>query len=151
MRRPVRAGWRFVHPDFDDRSALRPGLALTPRRGIAMVAGDAAVRQAVLLLLSTRPGERVMRPDYGCDLTPIVFAPNDETTAGLAMHFVRRAIERWEPRVEIVRLDAGPEPAGAGGGQSEPGRLRIDLEYRVRATGHHERLALPLQLEDGAR
>jgi len=151
MRRPARAGWRFVHPDFDDAAGLAPGLALTPRRGIATVAGDAAVRQAVLLLLSTRPGERVMRPDYGCDLTPLVFAPNDDTTAGLAMHFVRRAIERWEPRVQIVRLDAGADPVETGGAQAEPGRLRIDLEYRVRASGHHERLALPLRLEDGDR
>ena len=149
--RPVRSGWRFVHPDFDDAAGLPSGLALTPRRGIAMVTGDAAVRQAVLLLLSTRPGERVMRPDYGCDLTPIVFAPNDDTTAGLAMHFVRRAIERWEPRVEIVRLDAGADPVEADGGRGEPGRLRIDLEYRVRATGHQERLVLPLTLADGER
>jgi phage baseplate assembly protein W len=151
MQRPVRAGWRFVHPDFDQPAGLAPGLALTPKRGVAMVTGDAAVRQAVLLLLSTRPGERVMRPDYGCDLTPLVFAPNDDTTAGLAMHFVRRAIERWEPRVRIVRLDAAPDPVERDGGQSEPGRLRIDLEYRVRATGHQERLVLPLTLADGER
>ena len=70
---------------------------------------EASVRQAILLLLSTRPGERVMRPTYGCDLHRLVFSPNDDTTAGLAIHYVRQALERWEPRIEVIRLDAGRE------------------------------------------
>ena len=67
-----------------------------------MVEDDASIRQSLLLLLSTSPGERVMRPDYGCSLRRLVFAPNDDTTAGLAIHYVRQAVERWEPRVEIL-------------------------------------------------
>ena len=54
------------------------------RGRLAMVEGNAAVRQAIQMLLSTAPGERVMRPGYGCDLQRLVFAPNDDTTAGLA-------------------------------------------------------------------
>ena len=149
MPQPGYQGWRFIHPDFDDVTGLPPGLALTPRHSIAMVQADAAVRQALLLLLSTRPGERVMRPEYGCDLSPLIFAPKDDTTAGLAMHFVRRAVERWEPRVQIVRLDAR---GGNGGGDGEqPGLLRIELEYRVRITGHVDQLSLPLRLEGEVR
>jgi len=99
--------WRFVHPDVVlDDGASSGGLQVTPRGRIEMVEGDESIRQSLLLLLSTSPGERVMRPDYGCSLRHLVFGPNDDTTAGLAIHYVRRAVERWEPRVEVLTVDA---------------------------------------------
>jgi phage baseplate assembly protein W len=104
-----------------------------------MVAGEDSVRQAILLLLSTMPGERVMRPDYGCSLHELIFLPNDDTTAGLAIHYVRRAVERWEPRVEILRVDAGRNP-------EQPELLDVVLEYRVRATQRVEELSFSLNL-----
>ena len=130
--------WRFLLPDLDatDEEA---GLALSPTGAVSMVADEASVRQAVLLLLSTLPGERVMRPGYGCDLHRLVFEPLDGTTEGLAVHYVRQALERWEPRITILRLDAERNP-------SVPGRLDVVLEYRVRATLEAGRLTYPLQL-----
>jgi phage baseplate assembly protein W len=104
-----------------------------------MVAGEDTVRQAILLLLSTRPGERVMRPDYGCDVYQLIFAPNDDTTAALAIYYVRRALERWEPRIEIVKLDANRAV-------EEPSVLVITLGYRVRATRAVEQIELTLNL-----
>ena len=130
--------WRFVHPDFDQEM---PGLHVSPTGGVAMTEDDAAIRQAVLLLLSTRPGERVMRPDYGCNLHRILFWPNDNTTAGLAMHYVRQAIERWEPRVQITRLDATRN-------ESDPSRLDIHLEYRLRATQRTDELRISVALHE---
>jgi hypothetical protein len=104
-----------------------------------MVAGDDSVRQAILLLLSTRPGERVMRPDYGCEVHRLIFAPNDETTAALAIHYVRRALLRWEPRIDILKLDANPDPNTAN-------LLVITLEYQVRATRVVEQIEVSLNL-----
>lgn len=132
--------WKFVHPDFDQEL---PGLHVSPTGGVAMTEDDAAVRQSILLLLSTRPGERVMRPDYGCNLHRLLFWPNDNTTAGLAMHYVRAAIDRWEPRVQITRLDANRDPHDAS-------RLDIHLEYRLRATQRLSaiRMSVPLQEEN---
>lgn len=128
---------RFTHPDLD---AGTPGLRLVPGLGrIETVDGDASVRQAILLLLSTRPGERVMRPDYGCDLHRLAFAPNDETTAALAIHYVRQALARWEPRADILELDASPEP--------ERGLLAIRLVYQVRVTGRTDAIAFEVPLE----
>jgi phage baseplate assembly protein W len=130
--------WAFEYPD----SAVpgkRGGLRLSPRGRIAMIEGNAAVRQAIQMLLSTAPGERVMRPGYGCDLQRLIFAPNDETTAGLAIHYVRQAIERWEPRVEILSLDAGRN-------LEWPELLDIQLEYRVRETQQVEQLEVALNL-----
>jgi phage baseplate assembly protein W len=118
--------WQFLHPDLDV-SAEGPGLRIAPTGGIAMVEEEASVRQAILLLLSTSPGERVMRPEYGCELRKLIFSPNDDTTAGLAIHYVRQALELWEPRIQIVHLDAGRS-------EDDPERLAVRLEYRVRAT-----------------
>jgi phage baseplate assembly protein W len=133
--------FRFVHPDLDRDDD--PGLHVSPTGGLALVAGDAAVRQAILLLLSTRPGERVMRPLYGCNLHRILFWPNDNTTAGLAIHYVRQAIERWEPRVQIVRIDAERNAIDAA-------RLDVRLEYRVRSTQSVDELnvSIPLNGDD---
>lgn len=138
--------WRFVHPDLDimkepinELPEIRGGLRLTPRQGIATVSGDDSVRQSVLLLLSTRRGERLMLPNYGCDLHHLIFAPNNETTAGIAVHYVRRALIEWEPRVDILSIDAYPDPI-------YPNQLRIFLEYQVRTTGSAEQLDLALDL-----
>jgi Bacteriophage baseplate protein W len=125
-------GLRFVHPDLDS-SVGGMGMVTTPAGRLAWVEGEQTVRQALLLLLSTRPGERVLRPEYGCDLHRLVFEPNDDTTAGVVLHHVRRAIERWEPRVEILALDAGPD-------REDPSRLAIVLEYRVRFLAETHRL-----------
>lgn len=122
------------------------GLTLTASGALSMVDGDAAVRQAIMLLLSTTPGERLMRPQYGCHLNRLLFAPNDHTTAGLAVHYVRQAIRRWEPRVEIVELDAAADPDVAT-------RLNIRLRYRVRATLSPGVVDFPLDLgpaQDGS-
>jgi uncharacterized protein len=134
--------WRFVHPDLDPSAAGRPaGLQLADRKP-EMVTGTEAVRQSILLLLSTRPGERVMRPEYGCDLHRLAFAPNDAMTAGLAIHYVRQAVERWEPRAEIVNVDAGRDP-------DAPERLNILLEYRLPATQQMDQLFFSLDLTGG--
>ncbi len=130
--------FRFFGAGFD--VGLTGGLAVTSAGGIAMAEDDQAVRQALLMLLSTTPGERVMRPGYGSRLHRLVFAPNDDTTAGLAIHYVREAIRRWEPRVEVVDIDAGADP-------DEPWRLLIRLDYRVKASLAMGTLGLSVDLE----
>jgi phage baseplate assembly protein W len=119
------------------------GLQVGPDGRVLMVTGDDAIRQSILMLVSTVPGERVMRPDYGCHLHRLLFSPNDETTAGLAIHYVREAIERWEPRVEIASLDATRDEA-------RPSQLDILLTYVVRATRTSEQLAIPVDLMERA-
>lgn len=119
------------------------GLVLTPRGALALVRDGEAVRQAILMLVSTRPGERVMRPAYGCHLFRLAFAPNDDTTAGLAIHHVRQALERWEPRIRIVALDAGRHP-------EVPSRLDVHLTYRLELDpAGVDRLDLPFDLATG--
>jgi uncharacterized protein len=134
--------WRFIHPDFDLPEDWA-GLNFSPAGGIEMVDDHDSVRQAILLLLSTRPGERVMRPDYGCDLHKLVFSPNDDTTAGLAIHYVRQAINRWEPRIVVLRLDAYRD-------DDYPERLNILLEYRLRSMSQRDGLMFSVNLSGEA-
>jgi len=130
--------FRFVHPQFDSAEAST-GFKTDAEYRIQTVTENLAVRQAVLLLLSTRPGERVMRPEYGCHLHRLLFAPNDATTAGLAIHYVRRALELWEPRIEILTLDAGPD-------HSNNSCLLITLDYRVVSNQEQEKIMISMDL-----
>jgi hypothetical protein len=130
-------GWRFLVPGLDAADEFA-GLGVTTRGSIDMAADDEAVRQAILLLLSTAPGERVMRPDYGCELHRLVFSPNDDTTAGLAIYYARRARALGAAHRHYA-LDAGRSP-------EEPQQLDVLLEYRVRATQRSDTLAFSFNL-----
>ena len=124
------------------RSEGPTGLEVTATGSTSTVENDESVRQAIILLLSTSPGERLMRPEYGSHLNRLVFGPNDHTAAGLAIHYVRQAIERWEPRVEIVDADAGADP-------DRHNQLNILLRYRVRASLAVGTLEYSMQLSGG--
>lgn len=133
-----------MSPETEDSSShADSGLRLTPSGGIRMQHGDAAVRQAIMVLLTTLPGERVMRPDYGCPLNRLMFSPNDATTAGLAIHYIHAALSRWEPRIDILRLDAGSNSVE---GRTQEGHLFVSLEYRVRASNRVDVFEIALGL-----
>jgi phage baseplate assembly protein W len=141
--------WRFAFRDIahqasavEDLSGGVAGLAISPRGGIATVGEGDSIRQAILMLVCTRPGERVMRPEYGCYLYRLAFAPNDDTTAGLAIHYVRQAIGRWEKRIEVLQLDANRNP-------DHESRIDVHLQYRLRVRVAPESLSLALDLRSG--
>jgi phage baseplate assembly protein W len=110
------------------------------RGRIAMVSDEESVRQSIWMILSTAPGERVMRPDFGCGLADLVFAPNTPGTAGQAMSAVREALIRWEPRIDVLEVDAQPDPTA-------PNLLLIAVSYRVRSTNNRFNLVYPFYLE----
>lgn len=141
MTTPGPRAWRFVFHPLADRTG-DGGPVVSARGGIELVDEADAVRQAILLLVATRPGERVMRPEYGCHLFRLAFAPNDDTTAGLAMHYVRVAIARWEPRVVVLEVDASRDAA-------QPSRLGVQLRYRLRGRAGAQQLAIGYDLASG--
>jgi phage baseplate assembly protein W len=103
-----------------------------------------SVRQGMLLVLQTAPGERVMRPDFGCAIHKLLFAPNDATTRGLAESAVREALLRWEPRIELMHVTALP-----GGDREE--LLVVSVDYRVRRTDSRFNLVYPFYLDRPSR
>jgi hypothetical protein len=134
---PPNRAWLFHHPDLD---AEAPGLSTAHTGRIALAREHESIRQSLFILLTTSPGERVMRPSWGCNLSRLAFAPNDDTTAGLGMHHVRKAVELWERRVEILSLDARRA-------DTNPSALLIELKYRIRQSGREEQLAWLFSLE----
>ena len=109
----------------------------------ALAPEDVSVRQSVWIILGTAPGERMMRPDFGCGIHDLVFATTGATTLGRVMREVRDALVRWEPRIEVLAVDAAPDPA-------LPARLLIRIDYRVRTTNNQFNLVYPFYLERSA-
>lgn len=85
----------------------------TERGGLDLVAGPDKVAQAIRIILDTDPGERIMRPDFGCGLRRYLMQPNALATRALMQRDVERALVRWEPRIELtgVQVDPGDDPA----------------------------------------
>lgn len=104
--------------------------------GIALVRRDQEIAEAIQIVLGTAPGERPMRPEFGCAVHDYVFAPADEDTAGRIAFEVRRSLDRWEPRIEVddvvVSFDG-----------REEGTLYIDVRFTVRGTNNPRNLVFP--------
>lgn len=130
----------FVIPGFDDTAVA--GLRLDGRGRLATVDDAGSIRQALLLLLSTRPGERVGRPAYGCHLWRLAFEGADNTAAGLAIHYVGQAVETWEKRVRVLDITADI-PA------DDPSLLEVAMTYRIQSTLAVDRVAVAVPISGG--
>jgi phage baseplate assembly protein W len=107
---------------------------------VALAHYEESVRQSVWLILKTSPGERVMRPDFGCGLGDLVFSVASAKTAGSVEDAVRRALTIWEPRLDLLDVKATPDP----GAEST---LLIQISYVVRATNNVFNLVYPFYLD----
>jgi uncharacterized protein len=103
---------------------------------------EESVRQAIWIILSTAPGERAMRPNFGCGIPDMVFALNSAGTAGLVANQVRKALLQWEPRIAVSDVQVNP---GDGGNA-----LIISIDYTVLATNSRFNLVYPFYLERSA-
>jgi len=106
--------------------------------GIAMVERIREIEEAIRLILGTAPGERPMRPEFGCGIHDQVFAPMDATTAGHIAYEVRRALERWEPRIDLEDVVVTLAPAEA--------TIWIDVRYLISGTNDPRNLVFPFYL-----
>lgn len=118
---------------------IRFPVAVDRGGGVAQSAHEDLIRESILIVLGTAPGERVMRPYFGCEIHDLLFAPNNANTAGLAAHYVIEALEKWEPRIEDVSATARPSP-------DQPNRLLIDISYKIRGTNVSRNLVYPFYL-----
>ncbi|MBD1823544.1 GPW/gp25 family protein [Cyanobacteria bacterium FACHB-DQ100] len=101
---------------------------------------EAAVRQSIWMILSTAPGERLMRPDFGCGIHEFVFASMSGETIGEVMSAVSNALITWEPRIDLEAVDVFPDP-------QQSSQLLIQIHYRVRTTNNRFNLVYPFYLE----
>jgi phage baseplate assembly protein W len=124
---PQPIGWPlFPFPDEQGRMEF-PSLA-------------ESIRQNLQVILSTRPGEQLMHPGYGAGLINFIGEPDTITIRRRIYDRVTEAIGRWEPRIEINRVDVNELP-------NRPGRLRVEIAYRIRRNGDVRTLGVNLALE----
>lgn len=121
-------GWRF--PVGTDESG-----------GIERSAGERDVAEAIRVILGTAKGERVMRPEFGCGIHDHVFAAITATTLALVETDVEEALVEWEPRIDVLRVEATPD-------DRKRGRLTVGIDYRIRASNAEFNLVYPFYLEE---
>jgi phage baseplate assembly protein W len=114
-------------------------LGVDGRGGIGMIRHEKDIEESIRIIVATSKGERRMRPDFGCRVHELVFAPNNATTWGLAAQYVEDALGWWEPRIEVQEVDVRADT-------SDTSRLMIDVKYIVKATSDERSLVYPFYL-----
>jgi phage baseplate assembly protein W len=108
----------------------------------AVVGGTSKLEQSMTLILRTYPGERVMRPDFGCRLRDFVFETVTPAAADRLAEEVRWAINSCEPRARVHRVDVVPDPA-------VDGLVHLVIGYRQRETGEDHELVVDFRTDRG--
>lgn len=110
---------------------------------LAFTGSEEKIRQSIWIILSTAPGERQMRPDFGCGIHDLVFEPNTAALRGLVQQRVRESLTRYEPRIDVidVRVETPPE---------QRNYLLIKIDYRIRTNNSFFNLVYPFFLNEGA-
>lgn len=129
----------------NDREFLGRGLrfpvSINLNGGVSSSQLEENVRQSIFIILGTAPGERINRPQFGCQIHDLMFAPNNDVTAARAEVYCEEAIYKYEPRIEQVSCRALPNP-------DEPNRLDIRIEYVIAGKNDYKRnLVFPFYLK----
>jgi uncharacterized protein len=103
---------------------------------IKLTEGIPDLDAAIGLVLMTSPGERLMRPQFGCRIWELLFEPVTPNLLGQIDEAVRDALAQWEPRVTVEEVEPLPD-------EDEPSLVRIHITYRVRATNDRRNLVYP--------
>lgn len=123
-------GWDFP-PAFKKSTA-----------GVSMTSDQADIEKSLEILLSTRLGERIMRPDYGCDLTDMIFEPLSAPVKAYIKDLVKNAILLHEPRILLKKIELEPDA-------EQLGLVNILVEYVITSTNSRKNYVYPFYLEEG--
>jgi Bacteriophage baseplate protein W len=122
-------GWAFpIHPDANG--------------GIALVSREREVAEAIRVIVSTVPGERPMRPEFGCRIHDFVFSPADDATADAISAEVTRALRMWEHRIDVGDVDVLYT-------EDDPTVFYIDIKYQMKQTNDRHNLVFPFYVIPG--
>ena len=139
-RELVGVGWHFpVRVDLRRRYELDS--LSRARGGIALARYGADIEQAIRIILATRPGERRMRPTFGCQIHELVFAPMNATTFGYMRRYVEEALAQWEPRIDVASVEVASSP--------QDGWVDITIGYQIRSTKDDRTLVHPFYVISG--
>jgi phage baseplate assembly protein W len=128
----------------DAKAYLGTGLnfpiKMNGRGEIALVSGNVDIEQSIRIILGTRPGERVMRPTFGCRAYELMFDPISATTISLLQEYVYDALRMWEPRIDVLSVDVTSD-------EGNNGALMAEIEYEVKATHDTRSIVYPFYIE----
>jgi phage baseplate assembly protein W len=126
-----------------DKEFVGQGLAfplqVNPRGELALVTGNTDIEQSIGIILGTIPGERVMRPTFGCRAWELIFAPNNAATQSLLIAYVRQALEFWEPRIELTEVEVNADV-------EDNSVLLVEIQYEIKATHDQRSIVYPFYI-----
>ncbi len=109
----------------------------TDSRGrLVLVSGEEDIAESIRIILGTRPGERVMRPTFGCRAYELIFEPRTPSTISLLQEYVYEALRMWEPRINVRRVNVTPS-------EGADGALIAEIEYEIKATHDTRSIVYP--------
>ena len=117
-------------------------LKLPAEGRLTFISGEVKIQQSIWIILSTAPGERHMRPEFGCGIYDLVFEPNTAALRGQVQQRVQEALVRWEPRIDVVEVRV-ETPANARN------HLLIRIDYRIRGNNALFNLVYPFFINEG--
>ena len=128
---------------MEGKEFLGRGLAfplhVNARGEIALVGGEQDIEQSIKIILETRPGERVMRPEFGCRAHELLFEPRTVATETLMQQYVGDALARWEPRIEVQSVSVMTD-------NEVDGALLVEVVYTIKATHDRRSIVYPFFL-----
>ena len=142
--RDVERGRVVVSPLMNrDKEFVGQGLAfplqVNPRGELSLVTGMTDIEQAIGIILGTIPGERVMRPGFGCRAWELIFAPNNAATQSLLVTYVRQALEFWEPRIELSSVEVNTDTTNETA-------LLVEINYTIKTTHDQRSIVYPFYI-----
>lgn len=123
-------GWKFP-PEFDKNN-----------KSITLVSEEADIKESLYILFSTRPGERMMQPEFGCDLSFLIFEPINAGLIGVIEDKIQHAILHFEPRITLENVEINSD-------RVLDGVLEILIEYRIIKTNTRNNIVFPYYIIEG--
>jgi len=108
---------------------------------VALSEGEMSIRDSIRIIVGTAKGERVMKPDFGCDIHEHVFDNIDGTTMTLVENSVEEALIEWEPRIDVEEVRAQRDP-------DDPNKLLIEIHYITRSTNSAMNMVYPFYITE---
>jgi len=130
--------------DHPQSAFLGRGLFFPPRLNalgsVELVSAEKDIEQAIGIILGTRCGERVMRPEFGCRVHDLLFEPRDALLVGKLQQYVAEALDQWEPRIEVVSITPQIDPG-------TDGAVLVHIDYRIKSTHDQRSIVYPFFID----
>ena len=131
-----------IHNDFLGRGWSFPPEFNRPQKEVEMTTDVEDINNSLKILLSTRPGERVLFPEYGCNLEKMLFKPLNLSLTTEMTETIKRAIALYEPRIEVLNVDLDSS-------EELEGKISISIDYEVRNTNTRRNMVFPFYKGEG--